>query len=495
MTPSKVYIAADLGAESGRLVSGAFDGDILRIAEVHRFPNTPIRIHGHLHWNILGLHAEILRGLAAEARRAGDSLVSLGVDTWGVDYGLLDAGGRLIGFPYHYRDSRTEGMMEECFRRVPKREIYDATGIQFMFLNTLYQVLSEVVSRAPALEIADRLLFTPDLFHFWLTGEKVNEKTIASTSQMFDTRRNEWASGMLGRLGIPSRILGPIVEPGTVLGKLRPEVADETGARKLVVVAPGSHDTASAVAAVPAGGTGSAYLSSGTWSLMGTECREPVIDELSYRYSFTNELGVCGTVRLLKNISGLWIVQECRRAWASEGAEKSYEDMTRMAEAAPPFAALIDADYPPFAHPGEMPAKIEEFCRKTGQATPGEPGAVIRSVLEGLAFKYRTVLGRLEELVGRRLAPLHIVGGGSKNRLLNQLAADALNRTVIAGPVEATSAGNILLQMVATGELRSLEEGRELIRRSFATEIYEPREAAAWDEAYQRYLGIEGTVC
>jgi rhamnulokinase len=492
MGSRRVYLALDLGAESGRVVAGAFDGRRLELNEVHRFPNAPVRIHGTLYWDVLNLFAEIKRGLSIAAKRDGPSLVSLGVDTWGVDYGLLDRPGHLLSNPCHYRDARTDGMMEEAFKRVPKREVYSRTGIQFMFFNTLYQVLSEVVHRTTALAAAHQLLFMPDLVNYWLTGRKVNERTIASTSQMYDPNEHGWSLPLIEKMGIPSHILGEIVPPGTVLGPLLPEVAGETGAAHLSVVAPGCHDTASAVAAVPAEGSRSAYLSSGTWSLMGVESKKPVITDRSFEYGFTNEIGVCDTVRVLKNISGLWLVQECRRTWAARGEEFSYEELTHLAENAPPFSVVIDPDHPPFARTGDMPARIGEFCSQTGQKPPADKGVIIRTALESLAFKYRSVLTKLEELTGGRLEPLHIVGGGSKNKLLNQFAANALNRPVVAGPVEATSAGNILMQMIGTGDLASLAEARELIRRSFETEKYDPVDARAWDQAYQRFLEVEG---
>jgi sugar (pentulose or hexulose) kinase len=477
-----VYLALDLGAESGRVVAGAFDGRKLVLDEIHRFPNAPVQVQGTIYWDVLSLFAEIKRGLSIAAKKEGTALASLGVDTWGVDYGLVDVQGRLLSNPCHYRDKRTDGMMDEAFRRVPKKEIYAHTGIQFMFFNTIYQVLSEVVHQTPALAGSHQLLFMPDLINCWLTGRKVNERTIASTSQMYDPNLRTWAQPMLEQLGIPACILGEIVPPGTVLGSLLPEVAEETGAGALSVVAPGCHDTASAVAAVPTEGSRSAYLSSGTWSLMGAESPKPIITDRSFEYGFTNEIGVCDTVRVLKNISGLWLVQECRRTWAARGEDLDYGELTRLAEKAPPFSAVVDPDHAPFAKTGDMPARIAEFCSLTGQKPPADKGAVVRTALEGLAFRYRSVLTRLEELVGGRLEPLHIVGGG----------ANALNRPVIAGPVEATSAGNILMQMIGTGDLASLNEGRELIRRSFGTERYEPVDSKAWNEAYQRFREIEG---
>lgn len=492
MTGRKVYLALDLGAESGRVVAGAFDGRKLVLDEIHRFPNAPVSVLGTIYWDALSLFSEIKRGLSIAAKKEGGSLAGLGVDTWGVDYGLLGARGELLGNPCHYRDARTDGMMDEAFRRVPKKEIYQRTGIQFMFFNTVYQVLSEVVHDTAALAASDRLLFMPDLLNYWLTGCKANERTIASTSQMYDPNSRGWSLPLLEGLGIPPRILGEIVPPGTLLGPLSSPVAEETGAGALKVVAPGCHDTASAVAAVPSQGARSAYLSSGTWSLMGMESPLPIVTERSFEYGFTNEIGVCDTVRVLKNISGLWLVQECRRTWAARGEDLGYDELTRLAEQAPPFSAVIDPDHPSFARAGDMPARIEEFCTRTGQRPPAGKGAVIRTALESLALRYRSVLAMLEEIAGAKLSPLHIVGGGSKNRLLNQFTANALNRSVIAGPVEATSAGNILMQMIGTGELASLAQGRELIRTSFETKVYEPIDPRSWDQAYARFKAVEG---
>ncbi len=480
----RVYLAVDLGAESGRVMAGRFDGSRLRIDEVHRFANVPVRVRGSLHWDVLHLFAEIKRGISTAARLHRGALVSVGVDAWGVDYGLIGSDGRLLGNPFHYRDNRTDGMMEEAFRRLPKPEIYAETGIQLMFINTVFQLLSEAVRRTPALSIASRLLFIPDLMNFWLSGVSVNERSIASTSQLYDPRRRIWSAKVIGAMGLPERIFGDIVDPGSVLGALLPEVAEETGAGPLQVVAPGCHDTASGVAAVPACGDRTAYLSSGTWSLMGVELREPVIDARSFGFGFTNETGVFGTVRLLKNISGLWLLQECRRTWASRGEDAEYDELTRMAGAAKPFAALVDPDFPDFALPGDMPSRLHDFCRRTGQPPPGTRGSLVRTLLESLALKYRVVFAQLEQLLGRRIELLHIVGGGSRNELLNQFTANALNRPVITGPVEATSAGNVLMQMAGTGAIASHDEGRDLIRRSFETKTYEPADVDAWDEAF-----------
>ena len=374
MTQTRNYLALDLGASGGRAIIGRFDGERLALEEVHRFVNGPVHIPSargdSLHWDTLRLFAEIQEGLKKAVACCGSELISLGIDTWGVDYGLLDRNDRLVGLPYHYRDSRNDTMMAEAFRRVPREEIFAATGIQFMQLNTLFQLLAQQVEDPEVLARTRTLLMMPDLLNFWLTGQKVSERTIASTSQALDPHRPAWATGLLERLGIPTHYLPTIVEAGTVLGGLLPAVIDETGAKQVRVVAPGSHDTASAVAAVPAESADYAYLSSGTWSLMGVETKQPVINADALAFNVTNEGGVCDTIRLLKNIAGLWIIQECRRTWAAEGQALSWDDIVRHAAAAQPFVAQIDVDAHDFLAPGDMPARIREYCRRTGQTVP-----------------------------------------------------------------------------------------------------------------------------
>ncbi|MFQ6057536.1 MAG: rhamnulokinase family protein [Anaerolineae bacterium] len=499
MTQTTNFLAFDLGASSGRAVVGLFDGERLRLEEVHRFPNGPVRVLDSLHWDVLRLFEEVKGSLAKCVKTYGTDIASLGLDTWGVDFGLLDAQDKLLGNPYHYRDSRTDGMMEEAFRLVPREEIFERTGIQFMQLNSLYQLLAMAVQGSPMLDMAQTFLNMPDLFNFWLTGRKASEFTIATTTQCYDPRAGDWAWTMLEKLGLPTRIFGEIVPPGTLLGPLHPAVAEETGAGEVPVIASAGHDTAAAVAAVPAlspalseaegpaRGHDYVYLSSGTWSLMGVEVDEPLITPQSLAYNFTNEGGVEGTIRLLKNIMGLWLVQECRREWAQAGEELAWDDLTRMAAEAEPFGGLVDPDDPRFLPPGDMPQRIQSYCAETGQPVPESKGAIVRCALESLALTYRLVLERLEEMLGRELSIIHIIGGGSQNPLLNQFTADATGRTVIAGPVEATSIGNILMQALALGHIASLEEGRELVRRSFEMTAYEPGERAGWDEAYRRY--------
>ncbi len=492
MTKTTNFLAFDLGASSGRAVIGRFDGERLSLEEVHRFSNGPVRLGDSLYWDALNLFAEMKAGLSKASSQFHGELAAFGVDTWGVDFGLLDKNGELIGNPYHYRDNRTDGMVDRAFELVPRAEIFGQTGIQFMQLNSVFQLLAMVEQESPLLEIADSLLFMPDLFNYWFTGQKVNEYTIASTSQCFNMQQQQWATPMLDQLGIPSHIFQKVIQPGTELGPLLTHIAEEVGLNQEVpVIAPGCHDTASAVAAVPVANAdlgGFAYLSSGTWSLLGIELPSPVINEKSLAYSVTNEGGVQSTIRLLKNLGGLWIVQECRRLWTQQGEEYSFGQLTGMAAAAPPFTAVIDPDDSSFLAPGDMPSRIVEFCQRTGQTPPIGKGSLIRVALESLALKYRWVVEKLEELAQQPIEVVHIVGGGTQNKLLNQFAANATGRRVVTGPIEATAIGNILMQMLAVGQIGSLAEGRELVARSFPLETYLPQEKQVWTDAYQRIL-------
>ena len=490
MSQTGNFLAFDLGAESGRAVVGQFDGEKLELTTVSRFPNGPVRVFDSLHWDVLHLFREIKKGLTLYRREFGPTLDGLGLDTWGVDFALLGSNDALLGNPHHYRDPRTEGMLEAAFERVPREEIFQHTGIQFMEINTLYQLLSMKLSGDPTLDQAQVLLMMPDLFNYWLTGVKVCEFSDATTTQLYDPRRRAWARVLIEALGLPTRLFQEVVQPGTVLGDLRPEVAAETGLEKASVIAPACHDTGSAVAAVPAQGQGFAYISSGTWSLVGIEVPKPVITKESLDFNFTNEGGVCGSFRFLKNIMGLWLVQECRRAWAREGKDLSYDEITMLASQAPPHGPVIEPDSHSFLRPGDMPASIRAFCARTGQREPKTKGEMVRCALESLALKYRWVLDKLEVMAGEPLEVIHIVGGGCQNRLLCQLAADATQRPVVAGPVEATATGNVLMQALARGRLGSLAEARELVRRSFEVVTYEPGSVAGWDEAYARYLTI-----
>lgn len=482
------FLALDMGAESGRGVVGTLENGRLALDEVHRFPNGPVRMGQTLYWDLPRLHAEQVTAIGRAAE--GGALSGIGVDTWGVDFGLIDARGGLVGLPVHYRDARTNGMVEKVFTRVPRAEVFARTGIQIMPINTLFQLAALAEQSPRLLDAARTLLFMPDLFHYFLTGRAESEFTVASTSQMYDPRAGGWAAGMLERLDLPVYLLPAVLAPGSEYGPLVSHLAETTGAGPVPVFAPAGHDTAAAVAAVPAEGReGWAYLSSGTWSLLGVEIPEPIINAQTEAVNFTNEGGVDNTIRLLKNIGGLWLVQECRRAWARRGDERSYDHLTRLAADAPPLAAVVDPDDPALLAPEDMPRAIREVCAASGQTPPEGIGATVRCALDSLALKYRWTLERLEEVTGRPIHTLHIVGGGTQNTLLNQLAADATGRVVKTGPVEATAAGNVLLQAMARGLLGSLDELRAVVRTSFPIETYEPAagERARWDDAYGRF--------
>jgi rhamnulokinase len=486
MSATKKLLAFDLGAESGRGVLGTFDGAHLRLAVVHRFPNVPVAVPDGLYWDALRLYGEMLNALRLCASTFG-SIDGVGVDAWGVDFALIGRGNVMLGNPRHYRDPHTETIMETAFARVPRADIFRQTGLQFMQINSLFQLLALQRDRSPLLDMAESLLFIPDLFHFFMTGVKANETTIASTSQMLDPTTRSWAYDLTRAFGISSGLLGTLVPPGRVIGPLRTSVAQDTGLSNVPVIAPASHDTAAAVVAVPAKGNSWAFISSGTWSLMGVEIDRPLLTADAQTYNFTNEGGVDGTVRLLKNIMGLWLVQECRRAWERAGQAYSYEELVRLAVDAPPFVSLVNPDDPSFLLPANMPAALTDFCRRTGQAAPAGPGAVVRCALESLALAYRWVLDRLEALVGRRLDAVHVVGGGSQNGLLCQMTADACNRPVVAGPLEATAIGNVLMQAVGLGIVGSLAEAREVVRNSFEVKTYTPQNPQLWDGPYARF--------
>ncbi len=487
MDTPKVFLAIDLGAESGRAVAGLFDGQRLRFREVHRFANDPTRENESLHWDIERVFRETKVGISKAAERYRGQLVSIGVDSWGVDYALIDKQGSLLGKPYHYRDRRSYGLREKVIGLLGRDTIFQSTGIQFLPFNTLYQLVAEKSRQPSNLDHADCLLLIPDLLNYWLTGRKVAERTNASTTQFYDPVKKRWATALLEALGLPTDILCEIVDPGTRLGPLLEGLGAETGAVAVEVVLPGTHDTASAVAGVPAEEGNWGYLSSGTWCILGVEIRDPIITVRSGELGLGNEIGVCDTVRLLKNTSGLWLVQQCRNTWGSQGESLGYAEMTQMAHTARPFSAVIDPDDDTFVAPGDMPARIGAYCRKSGQNPPQTKGALTRTILESLALRYRTILAGLEEVVGHSVDTLHIVGGGAQNGLLNQFSANALNRRVIAGPVEATAAGNILVQMLAMGEIDSLQEGRDLLRRSVRLTRYLPGDTASWDAAYERF--------
>jgi len=484
-------LAFDYGASSGRAILGKYDGERLLLEEIHRFANDPVMVSSTFHWDILRLFHEMKQGIA-KCNMAGNSdFSSIGVDTWGVDFGLLGQSGELLGNPVHYRDERNNGMMEEAFKVVPKNEIYQKTGTQFMQINTLYQLLAMKRADSPILEKAKTLLLTPDLFNYFLTGEKTSEFSIASTTQMLDWNTMGWAGDILDRLGIPKGILTEIIHAGSIMGNISTRVCEELRiGRRVPVVAVAEHDTASAVMAVPSTDRPYAYLSSGTWSLLGVELPKPVISDKTYALNFTNEGGYGKTARLLKNIMGLWIYQECKRTWDKEGESLSFDQLEEEGMNAEPFAAFIDPDDEPFLTPGNMPGKIQEFCIRTGQKAPETKSAIVRCVMESLAMKYRKTLEALEEIAEFRIPVLHIVGGGCRNEILCRFTADAIGRPVIAGPVEATAIGNLICQLLALGEIRNLDEARRMVKRSFPTTEYMPNNQKDWEDAYSRFKTI-----
>lgn len=492
---SQVYLAADLGASSGRVLAGLFDGQRLALEEIHRFENGGVLANDRLYWDLLRLWRDVQDGLRAGAAKFGERVASVGVDTWGVDFGLLGRNDELLGNPYHYRDPRTNGILERAFSICSREEIFAETGLQFMELNTLFQLVAMRMQNSPLLDAAESFLMIPDLFHWLLTGIKANEFTDASTTQFYNPRTKRWSTKLFDRFGIPTRMLGEIVPPGTRLGPLRRSVAEELGLTRAQVVLPGTHDTASAVMSVPAETDPSeqpqwCYISSGTWSLMGVETPSPIINDSCRDLNFTNEGGVGGTTRVLKNIAGLWLVQECRRIWRQDGSDMNWETMVQRAEKATPLVSLINPDHAMFLAPRNMPNAIRQFCRETGQSAPETEGGVIRCALESLALRYRMVLGWLEKLTRGPIATVHIVGGGAQNRLLCQMAADACNRRVLAGPVEATAIGNVMMQAVSAGDVGSIAQARQVIRKSFEVTEYLPRNVPPWDDAFIRFSRI-----
>lgn len=492
MTSGKVFIAVDLGAGSGRVIAARTDFSKLELEEVHRFDNPGTDLPGGSFWNIVGLYREILEGLRRAVERHGENIVSIGIDTWGCDFGLVDENGELLGMPHQYRDPRFEGMAEAMHAILPEAEIYAQTGLKTNFYNSSLHLLAEARKKSPALLHAERLLFVPDLLAYWLTGRQAVERTVASTSQLIDPRTGDWAWGVIDALGLPRRIFGEVVAPGTVLGPIREEVAAFIGRAGIPVVATACHDTASAVAGIPMIGSGNLWLSSGTWSIMGVEATEAITTPEAFELGFCNELGVDGSVRFLKNISGLWLIQECKRQWELDGEKFGYAEMAEMANDAEPFTAFIDPDDASFASPGEMPAKIRAYCEKTGQPVPANHGQVLRVASESLALKYRVVYDRVRKLTGRDFTRLHAGGGGIQNELLSQATANALGIEVVAGPVEATSCGNVITQMVGTGHLPDIKTGRDLIRRSFEFRIFAPSDSAAWEAAFLRFKAVLG---
>ena len=498
MTPEKHYLAIDLGAESGRVMQGTFANDRLELSEKHRFKTGPLSLPtsypvGNIQeknndcslvWDFFRFWQEITNCIRRTTRDV--KITSIGVDTWGVDFALLDKNGNILSTPFHYRDKRTDGMMEKAFEKVSRERIYELTGIQFMQLNTLYQLYSLVLDDSPQLRIADKLLMIPDLINYWLTGRAVSEFTEATTSQIFDTRKEQWSTEIIEAMGFPPHIFPEVIKPGTKLGHLRDCLVKDLGC-DLMVVAPPTHDTASAVAAIPAERDDFVWISSGTWSIIGTNMPQPVINNASYTSNFTNEGGAAGYYRFSKNITGLWLIQQCRSQWQKDGKDYSYAELTSMARNAPHLKTIIDPDYSEFLSVGGMVEKIRKYCRITGQPLPENEAETVRAVLQGLALRYRYVIEQLEEISGKRTKTVHVVGGGTKNKLLNQFTANALDRKVVTGPIEATATGNIMTQAIAMGHIQSWEEGVSVIKNSFDIQAYLPGDRSGWDKAYDRF--------
>jgi rhamnulokinase len=481
--------AVDLGAQSGRVAVGRFDGERLDVTEVHRFPNAPVAEGATLHWDIDRLYRETFDGLRA-AGAEGGAVDSIGVDSWAVDFGLVDAHGRLVADPVAYRDARRAAAVDDVLAKVPARELYERTGIQIIPINTIFELAAMAADADPGLAGAETLLMIPDLVNNRLAGTRVSEYTNATTTQCLDAASGTWAEDILERLAVPARILPELVRPGTVLGSLTPSASGETQLGGARVVAVASHDTASAVAAIPLRGAASAYISAGTWSLVGVEVDRPLIDDRTFAANLTNEGGVGGTFRLLRNVTGLWLLHECRRAWAESGDAYTFDELVALAGDAPALQALIEPNDPVFAAPGDMPGRIRDFCAATGQILPWDVGAVARCILESLALKHAQTLGVLGDATGVAPAEIHIVGGGARNALLCRFTADAAGLPVVAGPEEATLLGNLLVQAIALGEIGSVAEGREVVRRSFEATVYEPFASQAWDGARHRFAEL-----
>jgi rhamnulokinase len=486
-------LAYDLGASSGRSLLGRLTDSKIEVEELHRFSNDPVQVGDRLQWDILRLFHEMKQGLL-KAKHQEISLSSLAIDSWAVDFGFIGNNGELLGNPYHYRDRHTEGAMERLFSTIPSSEVFNRTGIQFLPFNTIYQLYALKQANSPLLREASRFLMIPDLLRYFLTGDMYNEFSNATTTQLYNPLEGRWDTELLRALDLSPSWFGDVVQPGTKVGQLRSSMCEELGVDSIPVYAVAEHDTGSAVAAVPALDRSFAYLSCGTWSLMGTEVDRPVINDLARELNFTNEGGVGGTYRLLKNIMGLWILQESRREWERAGNAYTFHELIKMAEQAPSFAIFIDPDESLFLHSGDMPAQIRQYCRQTGQEPPAEVGAVVRCILESLALKYRYVLELTERLSGKQFNGLHMVGGGIHNTLLCKWSANAIGKPVWAGPAEGSAIGNLIVQWIAQGELSDIWEARKVIRDSFPVAVYEPEEREAWEDAYGRFRNVTGLV-
>lgn len=485
---TKRVLAFDFGASSGRAIIGCFDGDKITLEEVHRFSNDPVSVGGTVYWDVLRLFYEIKQGII-KAKIAG-GFDSIGIDTWGVDFGLIDSEGKLMENPVHYRDARTAGLVDEAFKTMPKEKLYGITGIQFMELNTLFQLISLKKYRPWMLERADKMLFMPDLFGYMLTGKMCAEYSIASTSQLIDLDKRTWSKEILDAFGIKESVFAPLVQPGTVLGELSKEVCEECGVDPVPVISVCGHDTQSAITSVPCEDGDFAFLSSGTWSLFGTELDKPIVNETSMNINITNEGGFDGSTGFLKNIIGLWLIQESRRQWKREGKEYSYADLEKLALAAEPFKCFIDPDAPEFVPHGNIPERVREFCRKTGQYVPETVGEIMRCIYESLAMKYRLTFEKLRECTERDYPVIHVIGGGTKDGLLCQMTANSCDRTVKAGPIEATVMGNVAVQLMSDGSVKNIGQARKIVAESSELKTFEPKDTDKWAEAYEDFLKI-----
>ncbi len=485
---TKRVLAFDFGASSGRAIIGCFDGDKITLEEVHRFSNDPVSVGGTVYWDVLRLFYEIKQGII-KAKIAG-GFDSIGIDTWGVDFGLIDSEGKLMENPVHYRDARTVGLVDEAFKTMPKEKLYGITGIQFMELNTLFQLISLKKYRPWMLERADKMLFMPDLFGYMLTGKMCAEYSIASTSQLIDLDKRTWSKEILDAFGIKESVFAPLVQPGTVLGELSKEVCEECGVDPVPVISVCGHDTQSAITSVPCEDGDFAFLSSGTWSLFGTELDKPIVNETSMNINITNEGGFDGSTGFLKNIIGLWLIQESRRQWKREGKEYSYADLEKLALAAEPFKCFIDPDAPEFVPHGNIPERVREFCRKTGQYVPETVGEIMRCIYESLAMKYRLTFEKLRECTERDYPVIHVIGGGTKDGLLCQMTANSCDRTVKAGPIEATVMGNVAVQLMSDGSVKNIGQARKIVADSSELKTFEPKDMDKWAGAYEDFLKV-----
>lgn len=485
---TKRVLAFDFGASSGRAIIGCFDGDKIALEEVHRFSNDPVSVGGTVYWDVLRLFYEIKQGII-KAKIAG-GFDSIGIDTWGVDFGLIDSEGKLMENPVHYRDARTVGLVDEAFKTMPKEKLYGITGIQFMELNTLFQLISLKKYRPWMLERADKMLFMPDLFGYMLTGKMCAEYSIASTSQLIDLDKRTWSKEILDAFGIKESVFAPLVQPGTVLGELSKEICEECGVDPVPVISVCGHDTQSAITSVPCEDGDFAFLSSGTWSLFGTELDKPIVNETSMNINITNEGGFDGSTGFLKNIIGLWLIQESRRQWKREGKEYSYADLEKLALAAEPFKCFIDPDAPEFVPHGNIPERVREFCRKTGQYVPETVGEIMRCIYESLAMKYRLTFEKLRECTERDYPVIHVIGGGTKDGLLCQMTANSCDRTVKAGPIEATVMGNVAVQLMSDGSVKNIGQARKIVADSSELKTFEPKDTDKWAGAYEDFLKV-----